>query len=424
VKVATFAIPVAHVLGVTMTSRTVHGYVTPPAILAVPLAFGFFFGFGFANFCLGLGVAFCAYALWRHLGDAGRFGQRAMLFLAVSSIVWLVHMTSWGLLCILCGADELVRSRGRVQALVRAVPHLLILLAPLAIKAVLAHVGDTGGPAGVGGMGEAIRNFFDWETKGANFAFILRDRWIVWDLGGMLLLVGVYIWAARSRRFAFDPALLLATVILAILYILLPYEMGGSAYADTRLSPMLYMTALLSIRPTQAMGRRGVAMMALAALLFTGARLVGNTVSLALWDRQFAKDLATLDAVPRGTTMVTLTAMPCGRDIPWNRDRRGHLSGLAIPRRHVFDNNQFASISGQLIRAHNGEAGFFQSSPSGEARAHDCSPGDGMGWQHLVPKVPSGVRYLWRVGLDRSVPVPGWRVVRDSGSVQLYTRVN
>lgn len=421
VKVAMLAIPVAHVLGVTYTSRAVHGYVTPPAILAVPVVFGFFFGFGFANFCLGVGVAFCAFALWRSMGDRGRFGQRALLFVGVSSLVWLVHMTGWGLLCILCGADELVRSRGRLPGLARAALRLLVLLAPFAIKIVLTERGEAAGPAGVAGMG-AIGDFFDWEAKAANFAFILRDRWMLWDLGGMLLLIGFYIWASRSRQFAFDPALLLATVILAMLYILMPSEMGGSLYTDTRLSPMLYVTALLSLRPTAAMSRRGVAMLALAALLFTGARIAGNAVSLALWDRQFAKDLATLDAVPPGTTMITLTAMPCGRDIPWNRDRRAHLSGLAIPLRHLFDNNQFASVSGQLIRAHNPQAGIFQSSPSGEARAHDCAPGDGMGWQHKLPHVPAGVRYLWRVGLDRHVPVPGWTLIRDTGTVQLYRR--
>lgn len=423
VKVALLSIPVAHVLGLGLTSRVVHGRVTPHAIFALPLVFGFFFGFGFANFCLGLGGAFGGFALWRHLGDRGWLGVRALLFAGISTVAWMVHMDGWALLCVLCGADELVRrlsvGGARIRALAIVALNLIVLLAPLIIKHFTA---GPGGPAGPAGMGEVIRNFFDWENKGGVFAFVLRDRWMVWDLGGMLLLVGLYVWGARSRKFAFDPALLLATILLAVLYIALPYEMADTAYVDTRLAPMLFMTALVSLRPTQAMSARAVNALAIAALAFTGARFVGNAISLKAWDAQFRKDLATLDAVPRGASMVTLTAMPCGPDIPWNRDRRGHLSGLAIPLRHVFDNNLFASASGQLVRAHNAEAGIFRDSPSGEGRTHDCYAGSGQDWRHKLPLIPPAIRYLWRVGIARGEPIPGWALIRDSGTVQLYRR--
>jgi hypothetical protein len=415
VKVAVLAIPFLFVAGIAMMSRSLHGYVTPPAIFAMPLAFGHFFHFGFVNFYLGISLGLIAFAGWRRLADAGCAGPRLWLFPVIACALWTVHLTGWALLCVLCGCDELARidwrGRRRLAAVAGAGGRLLVLLAPLPLKIWF------GAPSGVD---TSARHFFDIVDKLGSFTFVFRDRWPVWDIGSALLLVGLYIYAVRSRTFTLDRAMVGATACIAALFVLLPTELLGSWYADARLTPVLYSVALLSLRPAAAMSSRAMTALATAALLFTGARLTGNAISLGEWDAQFRKDAAAFDLLPRGSSMVTLVATPCGSDMPWNRDRRTHLSGLVIPLRHGFDNGQWAIPGGQLIRVANPDSGIFQTAPSGEWRDRDCSPG--MAWYHHVAAIPAQVPYLWIVGTDVKAAIPGWTKIRDTGTAQLYRR--
>lgn len=415
VKISILLIPPIYVAGILILSRVVHGYTTPPALFLVPVGFSYFFHFGFVNFCVGIGLAFLGYALWRWLGDRGRPVVRAVLIVPIACAIWIAHLSGWGLLCILCGCDELIRLRARRQGWVRLGMDCGLRLWPLLVPLLL---GILFGPEN--NSAEYTGHFFDMVEKLAFFAFVLRDRWIAWDIAAASILLSLYIYGVRSRAFACDPALVLATLIVAALYILLPTQLVGSWWADVRLAPPLYSVALLSLRPTREMSRKAMTGMAVAGMLFIGARFAGNAISLSLWDAQFRKDAAAFDAVPRGSTMVTLAVGPCGAELPWNRDRRAHLSGLAIPLRHVFDNGQWATPGGHLIRVHNSDAGPFQTSPSGEWRTRDCGPNEA--WYHHLDDIPRTVPYLWIVGIDIARPLPGWTKIRDTGSAQLYRR--
>lgn len=416
VKLSVMAIPFLCVLGILMISRSVHGYVTPPALFVVPVAFGHFFHFGFVNFYLGVGLALVGFAVWRRLSDSARPVLQAALFIPFSCVIWLAHLTGWGFLCVLCGSDELVRVLDRpgrrIRALLIGGLRLSVLLTPFVVKLFYGHTEE----------GAPTSHFLEFVDKAAYLVFLFRDRWPVWDIASMLLLMGVYLYALRSTKFVTDRAMAMTMAILFGLYLVMPSHLLGSWYADLRLAPLLFIVGMLSIRPSREMSRSAMQVMALAAILFIGLRFAGNAVSLSLWDQQFRKDLSALDAVPRGSTMVTLNAVPCGPDRPWNQDRRVHLSGLAIPLRHVFDNDQWSTPEGQLIQVHNPDAGPFQRSPSGETRERDCRPGSGDGWYNHVPHIPPTVHYLWIVGKHISEPVAGWTKIRDTGSAQLYHR--
>ena len=71
-------------------------------------------------------------------------------------------------------------------------------------------------------------------------------------------------------------------------------------------------------------------------MLFAGARLVGNTVSLWQLGNRSANELKVLEALPRHAQMVTFRALHCPPPTPWTFDRWTHLSGYAVARRHAF----------------------------------------------------------------------------------------
>ena len=60
---------------------------------------------------------------------------------------------------------------------------------------------------------------------------------------GLLILLGLI---GRGARF--DPALGVAVLAFAVLVILFPFQLLGSAHADSRVWPVIFMTALIAIQ--------------------------------------------------------------------------------------------------------------------------------------------------------------------------------
>ena len=69
----------------------------------------------------------------------------------------------------------------------------------------------------------------------------------------------------------------------------------------------------------------------IGALVFGAPRFAGNAVSMAQAGRQFAETLTAIDAVPRGSNLVSLYLDECHG---WSTDRRRHIMGYALARRH------------------------------------------------------------------------------------------
>ena len=124
--------------------------------------------------------------------------------------------------------------------------------------------------------------------------------------------------------------------------------MFGSAYADMRLAPYLFAIGLVAIRFPEGAGRRFVNVLGLAGFAFFLIRTGGTTASMWLYDRSYDRELAALEHVPHGARMVSFVGRLCRE--PWAMNRRLHLPGMAIVRRHAFSNDQWAMAGAQLIR--------------------------------------------------------------------------
>ena len=390
VKAIVLAIPPLTVAGFLWTAREAHGRITPTALFAAPFACSYPLIFGFANFALSMAFAFLAFALWLRLGRQDRLLLRAALFVPLSFLVWITHAFGWGVLGLLAVTAETVRQRdsghGFPAALGKAALHCLALAPPLA-AILLWRARDAGGTTG---------DWFDVQAKLDSLFIVLRDRWLWWDALSVALVVMVVAICLRSPRIAFSRSLGTGALILAFVFLLLPRNLFGSALADMRLAPFVFAAALLAARPSDWSDRKFVHGLAIAGLLFAGLRIASHTVSFALYDKAWDRELAALDHVPRGARIAALTGRPC--DEGWKRSRLEHLPGLALARGAGFANDQFRLAGAQLLRVHYEEAGDFAGDPTHVVMPDGCRNYDLFTVSEALKRLPRpAFDYVWLI---------------------------
>lgn len=363
VKLIVLAIPVLTVAGLLWVAREVHGRVPPTALFAVPFAFNFPFLFGFVNFALAMALALNAFALWLRLARLGRLRARAILFLAIAPVLWVAHAFGWGTLGVLAFSAELVRQvdRGRsiFAAPFRAALHCLSLTLPL-----LMMVAWRSNAAG------RTQDFFNWKRKWDWLVMALRDRWEVFDIASVALVAALIVWALFSRRLTYSRNLAASVIFLALVYVLLPRIVFGSAYADMRLAPYLFAVALVAIRMRPSASDRFVQGLAVAGFAFLIIRLGANSASFWMYDRVYDQQLQALAHVPRGARVVSMVGRPCRE--PWAMSRLLHLPGMAIVRREAFSNDQWTMDGAQLLDVYYRAGWPFVSDPSQIVTARRC----------------------------------------------------
>lgn len=354
VKAVVIAIPVLTTGGALWISHELHGRVSPFAVFALPLAYSYPLHFGFVNYALAMALVLPAWALWLRLGRFGHVRTRCVLFVAAGLIVWIAHVVGWAMLCLFVFGGEWAAGRMRgerpITAALRAGVASLPLAAPPALMLVLWRSG---------GIGGETERWFDLMTKLKGVAIVLRDRWFLLDVGSVTLLLILIYAAVRGRLGRIVPVAAAAAGLATIAFLLLPFTLMGSAYADMRLLPYAMLVALAGIAPPADARRQQIA---LAGLAFLTVRVVANTASLALHDREWTRELAALDHIPRGARLLALTGDTCEQ--PWAHRRILHLPGLAIARRAAFANDQWLLAGAPLLTAHLEGAGFFAQDPS------------------------------------------------------------
>jgi hypothetical protein len=400
-KIAVIAIPVITAAGMLWVAREVHGRTPPAAFFALPLAYAWPFQFGFVNFTLAQGLAFCALALWIRLGRQERFVLRAALFVPIAAILWLAHLFGWGMFGLMAFGAELARERGVGQrwarAIVRAAGQCLPLAPPLLFM-LLAGSGSSGAPV--------PHELPDPRLKVLWIATVLRDRWRAYDLVCALIVCALLYRALRSRDrlLGFAPALGLPALFCAAAFLLLPWRLAGGAHVDMRLLAPTVALALLALRyPAASLRQRRI--LALAALAFFAVRTAAMTVSFALRGAEQQSELAAIAHIPRGSTVLALVQKPCRAD--WGDSRRDHLPGFAIIRRDAFTNEQWDLEGQQLLKVRYTAGGRWRADPSQLVFDKACLKGNGFaGAIATFPRV--AFAYVWTIGFP-----PGAARARD-----------
>ncbi|HEY7809473.1 MAG TPA: hypothetical protein VIA98_03725 [Allosphingosinicella sp.] len=406
-KIVALLIPALTTGGFLWVSKEAHGRATPGVLLAVPLIYGFPFLYGFLNFTLSAAFAFLALGLWMRLGRLERFRLRAAIFIPLSLIVWVAHAFGWGMLGLLAFGVELAREleRGRrfPEAFLRAGLQVLPLATPLVPMVVWS--GETPNFA---------KDWFNLPWKMLAFLWLLRDRWMAFDVACAMALLLVLVFAARDKRLAAARSLLLPAAMLFAAFVLLPRLFLGGAHNDNRILPYAVATALLALRPSAAASRRFAAGFALAAFAFFAARMGGVGASAWLYGREIAAEAQAIDRLPRGARVAAFVGIGCFTD--WRRNRLDHLPSLAIVRREAFANDQWTVAGSHLLKVKPAFAGFVD--PSQMVAEPECK--EHVLGTSLAALPPGRFSHVWLIQPPRYDPAltRGWTPLwRRGGSV-------
>jgi hypothetical protein len=407
VKLIVLAIPPLTVAGLLLVAREAHGSVPPQAALALPLAYGYPFQFGFVNFTLSMAFAILGFALWLRLGRTGHLRLRAVLFMIYGVLLWFVHSFGWGVLGLLAFASELVRRHSRGKPWLRSAWEAGIATTPLMPPILLMLAWRSGQVSGMTG------NWFNWKVKLYYVFAILRNNGDMFDFlsGIALLFIGIVgTLGVGTHR---NPLLLLAALILIVTFILLPRIILGSAYADMRLAPYMVALLLLAWRP-KTNNQRVQSAIALIAVAFFLVRMGVQTGSYARLDRGFKAQLEALWHVPRGARIFALSDLTCiGR--PY-LSRLDHVEALAIVRREAFVNGQWDMAGAQLLRINYSEAQGFEEDPTQIIRPGRCRQPGSYTYPAVLTQFPrQAFDYLWLINF-----VPSRRPQNDPGLIPVW----
>jgi len=413
VKLITLAIPPLTVAGFLWVAREVHHRLPPTALFALPFAYAHPFMFGFVNYALSVALAFLAFGLWLRLARQGRFRLRAALFVPISFIVFFSHTFGWGVLGLMCFSAEAVRQRDSgktwLSSVFGAAAQASLLAFPLFVLVLWRSDIEGGITAG----------WFDAERKYLFLKGVLRDRWKWFDIGSAVLCLVVIAETVRRRGMAFSRNLAFSALVLLLVFLIMPYVVFSSAYADMRLIPYVIAVALLAIRFREPLPVRTAQMFAVLGLAFVLVRLAGNSWSLALAAQDHRAKLAALDRVPAGARVLSLVGDGCGTR--WRLPRNTHLGAMVIVRRHGFSNDQWASEGVNLLKFRYQDAGQFTTDPSQIVRADSCRQSAAWTLEEALQHVPrDAFDYLWLIDPSPFDPklVAGMRQVwRGRGSV-------
>ncbi|NYT41207.1 hypothetical protein HZY97_10600 [Sphingomonas sp. R-74633] len=362
VKLITIAIVTLSAAGILWIAREIHGRATPFALFALPLIYNYAFHFGFLNFALAMALALNGFALWLRLGRLGRTHLRAALFVPLALLVWGAHIMGWGVLGLMVFGAELALQRQKGSRWSAAAMRAALACLPLALPLLPMLLWR---PDGGGGITE---RFFS-PRKISWLAAFLRDRWWLFDFGAAALLWGLIYRSARDRRYGQAAPMVAACLVLLVAFVLIPYKLFGSAYADMRLAPFILLCALLAIR-VDRIGARERQWLAIAGLAFFAARTAGTTISFWLYDREYARQLAALDHIPRGARVVSFVGEHCIE--PWGLGRLNHLPAMGLVRRAAFSNDQWELAGSALLTVNVPAMGGFAIDPSEMVLAEPC----------------------------------------------------
>ena len=410
-KIGVLLIPALTMAGLLWTSSEVHGRIPPTTIFALPFAYAWPFQLGFVNFTLAQSLAFCAFAFWLRLGKYKRLILRAAVFVPISLGLWLAHSFGWGLFCLMAIGAEMARLRVEGRTWLTTLLTAALQGMPLALPVSFLILTSFGQNSGAG-------DWFDWAAKSVWVASILRDRWEMFDIASLIPVFVILYGAARDSRLGFSALLGLPTLLCLIAFIILPRLALGGAYVDMRIAPAVIMLGLLAIQPAKGSVRFGQTIAALALTFFL-VRTGATITSFAFRGAEQQRELDAISSIPYGASVLSLVSRPCNG--VWSDLRRDHLPGMAIVRRDIFTNEQWALEGQQLLRIRYSPATPYLADPSQLVYPSAC-PEIGSRFNTALQQFPrNGFSHVWTIGFPPNLkPLSDLQLIWTNGDSTLY----
>jgi len=363
-------IPVLTGLSILAVARTVRGRVGVGPILAFVAIWSPSLLMGFLNYSLSLALALFAFAGWVKL-EGWRW--RPLVFIPVGFIVWLCHVSGWGILGVLVFGYEWQRRKDWTAFL--APWPLIFPLFPMLV--------------GAGSNDKISYGRHALEYKWMILYKGLRSKIEWFDIATIAGVAALLTAAAVTRRL--DGKLAWAALLLLVLTMAVPRHIFGGDYADYRLTAAAVLVACLAIKwPASRWG------LALAAGLF----LVRLGITTEQWYRDgitSERMVEALDHVPEGAKVATAVAIPRRQ---WEFGSFEHLGSYAVVHKSAMENSNFALPDVHLLSMR--EPGYRRFADPSQRILY--AP-----WQKIdLRKFRAAKKadYLWYIGTARPVALP------------------
>ena len=407
----TASIPPLTVLGILCLARTADRGGAAAASWALPFAYAYPFNFGFLNYALAMALSFLAFALWIRLRD--RPLLREILFWPIVPALLVAHAIGGGLLPIMIVAAALTRMRR--DGLAGFVREVRPLVAALPVIIVWKLGSTAGGPETV----------FSASGKINAILLALRDQDRLLDIASVGLVIVVPL-IGRLLGARYSNASGAVVIALALLFLVMPNEFGGSSYTDTRIVPAVAIAAL-ALQDWSGVPRRWATAIAVGGLALFALRMAVTANGFAAYARSYASERAALAYVAPGSRVLALVTRQCRASRAWRMDRLDHLPALAIVDRQSWTNALWDVAGIHLLQVRFRPSPDFYDDPSHYVWPADCVVSEPAPRtaeerrnqrrtiEQTVPMLPlDRVDYLWLIntrlpaGFDTSRLAPLW----------------
>jgi len=417
VRLIVIAIPPLTVAGFLAVAKQAHGRIPATALLTLPLAYSQPFNWGFINYTLSMALAFLAFALWLHLGAQQRFRLRSALFVPLCAALYMAHAGGWTAFCVMAFASEVMRHRAAgsrwTSTLAASVRQCLVFTLPIAMMIIWRG----------NGIQTTFADWFGLKVKLFWLVTLYRYNSEAFETACAALTFGALGLLAVRLRKSFSPSLTLGAGLLCAMFLILPWKVFGSAYADMRLIPYVVALALLAPKLPNNAGRTAREI-ALVGLAFYAAVLGVRTVSFAHASREQERELAALSDIPLGADVTILAKQDCSEH--WNIPVNAHLGSYVIIRRDGFSNDQWLTPGINLLGLRDKVHGGFAQDPSEMVTPNRCPIVRYA--TRIDPTVAAATRgpstYLWLIDIRPDDPrlLNGWQQVWRYQDSALYRR--
>ncbi len=332
---------------------------------------------GFLNFTLSLAAMLFAFAAWVLL-EGKRW--RALVMAPFAVVVWLCHVSGWGILGLAVFGYEWQR-RGNWTALLAPLPLCLPFIPLLA----------GGGTKGLFSYGPNVQAY-----KLAIWMQAMRDQWRPVDQYSLAYVLGIILLAVVIRKIDWR----LGSGALAVLIgsIVIPRHIFGGDLADSRMISTGLMLMCLAIE-----WRPPLVLMLSAPALFL-ARLEITTSAWQVNSRETEVLLGALDHLPRGARVASAVQTEI---IAWFYSPLEHICGYAVVRRDALSNCNFALPKVHMLKVNHLGREFADPSHRIRRRPHkpvelaDFAPARHTDYLWYVGPIapsslPQGAQIIWR----------------------------
>ncbi len=299
-------------LGIMAVQWTLRGRIGLASMLAFAFVWSPSLLLGFLNFGLSQALALLAFALWVKLEGKS---WRAPLFIPIGLIVWLAHVSGWGILGLMVFGYEWHRDKSW-RAFLAPWPLFFPLVA-------LLIGGGVGKPPSYGPRPE-IYKWAIWKQA-------MRGTLQYIDYANAILICAMLAISIAFKRW--DWRLGWAALLMLAASLAMPRHIFGGDLVDARMISAGLLVGALSL------AWKAPRWVVLAATLLFVGRLGYTTMDWSRDSRETTELLRGIEDLPRGARIASYMVTERGE---WGYNSQEHICGYAVVRLDAFINCNFA----------------------------------------------------------------------------------